>query len=66
METKEGVTVQTVGGMEVKYKKVFSISDEELKAFYGSVLKPGCILPYYAHNIDSLYRKNGISATPLN
>lgn len=34
METKEEVTVQTVGGMEVKYKKVFSISDEELKAFY--------------------------------
>lgn len=34
METKEEATAQTVGGMEVKYKKVFSISDEELKAFY--------------------------------
>ena len=32
----------------------------------GSVLKPSCKLPPHAHNFISLYRKNGISVTPLN
>ena len=34
MEMKEETTVTMVGGMEVKDKRVFSIPDEELKAFY--------------------------------
>ena len=34
--------------------------------YYGSVLKPSCKLPPHAHNFISLYRKNGISVTPLN
>ena len=34
--------------------------------FNGSVLKPSCKLPPHAHNFISLYRKNGISVTPLN
>ena len=34
--------------------------------FWGSVLKPSCKLPPHAHNFISLYRKNGISVTPLN
>ncbi len=33
----------------------------------GAVRKPGCAVPfYYAHNLDSLNKKNGMSATPLN
>ena len=35
-------------------------------AYCGSVLKPSCKLPPHAHNFISLYRKNGISVTPLN
>jgi|GEM_PF-4970622 len=36
------------------------------RTFIGSVLKPSCKLPPHAHNFISLYRKNGISVTPLN
>ena len=36
----------------------------------GAVRKAGCNLSsrfqYYAHNLDSLNKKNGMSATPLN
>ena len=37
---------------------------------FGSVRKAGCNpssrFQYYAHNLDSLNKKNGMSATPLN
>ena len=33
---------------------------------YGSVRKPVAFLSDYAHNLDNLNRKNGISETPLN
>ena len=36
------------------------------ETYSGSVLKPSCKLPPHAHNFISLYRKNGISVTPLN
>ena len=41
-----------------------------LNGFCGSVRKAGCNpcsrFQYYAHNLDSLNTKNGMSATPLN
>ena len=41
-----------------------------LVGFSGSVRKAGCNpcsrFQYYAHNLDSLNKKNGMSATPLN
>ena len=40
------------------------------KSYYGSFRKAGCNpcsrFQYYAHNLDSLNKKNGMSATPLN
>lgn len=48
MEAKEETTLPAVGGMEVKYRKVFSIPDEELKAFYlkeAVMLRPNYSTP---------------------
>ena len=47
-----------------------NLSASVLSGINGSVRKAGCNpcsrFQYYAHNLDSLNKKNGMSATPLN
>ncbi|MDR0420421.1 MAG: carboxypeptidase-like regulatory domain-containing protein, partial [Prevotellaceae bacterium] len=63
IKSKSGEPLDYVS-VYIKGTHYVSFSDSNGK--FGSVRKPGFPFDHYAHSVDNLNKKNGISETPLN